>query len=53
MAEDAVKTIEGAGRTTAEVDKLYERMGSIEAEIINLRQGYIIVNTRYTVALVR
>ena len=28
MAEDAVKTIEGAGRTTAEVDKLYERMAN-------------------------
>lgn len=35
----------------AELEKVYERLAEMGREIGNLRQGYVIVNERYTKAL--
>ena len=32
-------------------DTLYDRVISIEKELVNLRQGYVIVNDRYNTAM--
>jgi hypothetical protein len=34
-----------------DIDKIYAKLISLETEVTNLRQGYIVVNKRYTEAL--
>lgn len=35
----------------ADTEKIYARLGQLEAEIANLREGYVIVNARYNQSL--
>ena len=34
-----------------DIDKIYAKLVSLETEVTNLRQGYMVVNLRYTAAL--
>jgi len=36
---------------TSKIEKIYAKLLSLEAEVSNLRQGYIVVNQRYTEAI--
>ena len=42
----------GIGRNVKDdIEKIYAKLIALETEVVNLRQGYVVVNTRYAEAL--
>ncbi len=42
----------GMGRNLKDdIEKIYAKLIALETEVVNLRQGYVVVNTRYAEAL--